>query len=157
MMELSFTKFIALIQSYEIDTEFRVSYENTLKNTIGVKWKTGGKSGGNCWNAGEDNRHYSIEGEREPNLESVDLIIEKICPEINFLIYKRLYRELLIYNEDNENEYYGNYTNYAYKYIDLEKLYNWLGENALIKIVAKPLDVKADKNIIRKNRQKKEK
>lgn len=95
---------------------------------IGVEWSNGGLTGGSCWDTGEDDNHYSMSGDEEPELVDLDVILEHFNPGITFLQYKRLCQELIERGESRENEYYGNYTDYAHKFIRLRRLYKYLNE-----------------------------
>lgn len=83
----------------------------SLEDQIIVKWTTGGVSGGNCW-SGSDNL-YSTAGEPEPEFRDLDVILEKVCPKITYLEYKKLVYDLATFTSWNENEYYGNSTSYG--------------------------------------------
>jgi hypothetical protein len=104
--------------------------EINLDDCIMMKWSTGGVSGGNCW-SGSDNL-YSTEGEPEPEFRDLDVILEKVCPKITYLEYKRLVNGLIDYNSWTENEYYGNSTSYGCKKIALRKLWEKLQGMGLV-------------------------
>jgi len=55
-------------------------------------WSTGGVSGGNCWNDGD---YYPNYGEPEPEFEDFNKIVEELFPNITYLQYKKLARELI--------------------------------------------------------------
>lgn len=77
------------------------------------RYKTGGVSGGSCW-GGENYRYY----EDAPNdrMRVLDIILKKIFPNITFLQFREI--EKLIHADDNfEDEYYGNSTDYKVEYI----------------------------------------
>ena len=111
-------------------------YENTSKvkidenNYLYESWMSGGVTGGSCWDNG-DATYHSMPGEKEPEFQSLDLILESICPEITFLKYKNLCK-CVEYGKYSRNEYYGNSTEYGIKYIKLIDLYNALKEHSII-------------------------
>lgn len=54
-----------------------------------------------------------------------DRLLEEIAPNISFLKYKNLINSIhWSTTEYCDNEYYGNYTEYGYKYITCDQLYN---------------------------------
>lgn len=89
---------------------------------IRERWVVGGTGGGNCW---EDGGHYSISSEPEPELEEMDMIIERVCPDITFLRYKKVLRGVKI-REESFHEYYGNHTEYREKFISVDDLWTLL-------------------------------
>lgn len=99
-----------------------------IEPMIGIQWSTGGVSGGSCWDTGDDDPHYHTSGEPEEELTQLDTILEHFSPNISFLQYKKLCQELIERGEHRENEYYGNYTDYAHKFIRLRRLYSYLNE-----------------------------
>lgn len=96
--------------------------------TLQLKWLIGGASGGSCWG----DEPSPTNGEPEPEFEELDKVLEALAPNISFLKYRKLGRELFVLNEHTETEYYGNYYEYATKSVSLEKLYNFLLEENLI-------------------------
>lgn len=89
-------------------------------------WATGGQTGGSCWDT-DGHPHYAIEGDREPDTAALDTFLSKVSPDLTFLEYRRLSREnVIIYSTKTENDYYGNYTTYGVRTVDLYALYNAL-------------------------------
>lgn len=88
-----------------------------------VRWVTGGATGGNCWGASADQR---VHAEPEEELDSLDKILEDVCPTISFMAYRKLMREVLETGTETQSEYYGNYYNYAYKRVYHRALYDAL-------------------------------
>lgn len=84
----------------------------------------GGASGGSCW--GGTASHYSTGREAsEAEVLEFDRLLEEIAPNISFLKYKNLINSIhWSTTEYCDNEYYGNYTEYGYKYITCDQLYN---------------------------------
>ena len=95
-------------------------------------WRTGGMGGGSCWDDGEHDNHYALEGEAEPALADLDALLLKVCPNLSFLVYKNLENTLLERSTSSESEYYGNHTTYGHKFIMLKKLYDYLKSNKQI-------------------------
>lgn len=94
------------------------------------EWRTGGVSGGSCWDEGES-RHYPVSGEPEPDFTDLDAVLEALCPNIPYLQYKKLL-PLIKSDERTEYEYYGNSTTYGFKVLKLSDLYNELVKLKLI-------------------------
>jgi hypothetical protein len=111
--------------AYVTDDTYQYSFKG---DAIFEQWTTGGMGGGSCW---EDGGHYAVEGEPEPEFESLDKIIVSICPNITFIQYKKLCREVIKRDEYTNNEYYGNYSRESIKYVLIEQLYNALKEQNL--------------------------
>ena len=85
------------------------------------RYETGGMSGGNCWREGEA-RPFSCEPPKE-QMKVLDIILEKLCPKLTYLQYKKL-QELVHDSEKTEWEYYGNCKDWKIQYIlvsDFEK------------------------------------
>jgi hypothetical protein len=98
------------------------------QKSISIEWCSGGMEGGSCW-GGESNR--SVQSDPEPEFEELDEILAKVWPEINFLKYKKLVRDLVRNDSRTSNDYYGNYTTYASKTIYLFNLFKSLKEMGL--------------------------
>lgn len=96
-----------------------------------VSWSPGGVSGGNCWDSTEPTAYSNHEKPKE--LQILDSILEKICPNISFLQYKSLTNQLIKFEEWTEPEYYGNSTDYCSLMVDVKELYNYLVEHNIIK------------------------
>lgn len=130
--KISLDDFVDLVASlnlslYEEDSEttwsknFRWRKDCPMKDCwILKRWNIGGQSGGSCW--GTD--HHATSGEPEPDFVELDTILVEVCPEISYLEYKKLMRELkLVEASDRDNDYYGNYDDYAIKAIQIVDLY----------------------------------
>lgn len=97
------------------------------------QWITGGIGGGSCWDTGEGpDPHYSKDAEPEPEFVQLDKLLEIVWPAITHLQYKNLVRELITIKESSDNDYYGNYTNWSEKKIDIAALYRYLKERNVI-------------------------
>ena len=92
----------------------------TIKElVIYSKYKTGGYSGGNCLNNASPK--YQKQDEPENKFIVLDLVLAELTPNISYLQY-RLISKLIHTNEESENEYYGNCTDYKIEYIVLSEL-----------------------------------
>ncbi len=90
-------------------------------------WSLGGT--GHNWN-GES---YKIDPEPQPiNFKEFDDLLFKLCPDISFLLYKKLYNETVDIYEYNNNDYYSDTMSAKYR-CNLEKLYELLEKYNLIK------------------------
>lgn len=93
-----------------------------------VEWITGGITGGSCWGEGG---HYSIVADDEPNDETLDAILETVCPNLTFRQYRKLVRaEPYTTETGRHSEYYGNHTDRKSRTLDLYRLYDILKEIA---------------------------
>lgn len=101
------------------------------KNVIELQWVVGGMTGGNCWG---DDANESVSPEPAKSIDSVmDLIFEELCPDIKFMTYRRIMRELECEpTKSTSSEYYGNYTDYHKITVDLQRLYDLMIENRLL-------------------------
>lgn len=90
-------------------------------------WSLGGTYG-DCWS---DNL-YSISPEEPVPFREFDNLLEKICPNISFLQYKKLERECVSIKQYGESDYYGGYEVRADYVCDLKKLYDLLNEMGCI-------------------------
>lgn len=86
-------------------------------------------SGGNCW--GND-ANYPVDSEPEPAFELFDNILEKVCPNVTFLQYKKICNKVIKYDTRIQNEYYGNYYHYSIKKANYHELYHCLKEMKVI-------------------------
>ena len=64
--------------------------------------------------------------------EEFDNIMEDICPDINFMKYKKLYNKCVDSDTYSENDYYGGSTETAYLQCDMQLLFKELLEMELI-------------------------
>lgn len=96
----------------------------TLEDYLYIEWMSGGVTGGDCWGGTADSY---VTGEPEPEFTEFDGIIELVAPDITFLKYKQLIKKNIIKQDSySVDEYYGNSTNYSYKYIKLSDYYEAL-------------------------------
>jgi len=91
-------------------------------------WSLGGTSGG------YDGSIHQISPQPQPaSFAEFDDLLLKICPDMSFLRYKKLYNDCVETETKDDSDYYGGRTTDAYYVCDLEKLYNLLIEMDLIK------------------------
>jgi hypothetical protein len=92
-----------------------------------AKWTTGGMYGRSCW-GGELDR--SEPAEPEPEDETIVEILEDVAPNLTFVQGRRLLLTDGLYKRDTDHcrDYYGNYTDYATRTLDLQVLYDALRE-----------------------------
>lgn len=99
---------------------------------IEKKWRTGGVGGGSCWDEGdeENDPHYELSEEDEPEDNTIEIILKNMVPEIPLDSFLRKNELWTFWDEssDSEWEYYGNYTDYAIKTLKLKVLFERLKE-----------------------------
>lgn len=95
---------------------------------IEEQWTTGGLTGGSCWG---DEANRPVSSEPEPELNALDRILEKICPNITLIQYKKLVHSVVSYRSGTNHEYYGNYYEYSSKRVYLENLERYVIQEGL--------------------------
>ena len=95
-------------------------------------WRIGGEQGGSCWDDGTEDHHCPITASPEPPMSDLDELLLKVAPNISFLVYRNLENKLLQRDERRESEYYGNWTEYGIKRINIKKLYDYLVEHGVL-------------------------
>ena len=88
-------------------------------------------SGGGDW-ASWDDSSGTISPENPKDFDKLDEFLEKICPNLTFLQYKKIKRTCVDIEETNEYDYYGGCEKHFRWRCDLEKLYEILKEMNLI-------------------------
>ena len=111
---------------YRKQEKQKPSYEDRFLNS----WISGGTSGGSCWDTSES-VYYEKVSDPEKELEGLNLFLETHFPSITFLQYKRFAKYIQTCSR-TENEYYGNSTNYAGKYIWFEDVFKVLEELGMV-------------------------
>jgi len=97
---------------------------NKLDVYLERTWRIGGMEGGDCWG---NNADQPVSAEPEPEDDSLDQILEIVHPDCTFMEYRKLQREgLYSYSTDSCWEYYGNYTEYQKRQLNLSALYEGL-------------------------------
>jgi len=90
----------------------------------------GGASGGNCY-GDEAHSYHLTNGNSSPFI--FDDLLTYIAPQLTFVQYRDMMNNLkMIDGTDSKYEYYGNHTEYHYKYILLENLCSFMEENGLL-------------------------
>lgn len=82
----------------------------------------GGAHGGSCW-GGEAERYTT--SDPPDGYGFIDTIIENLFPETTYKTYRKIVAALETF-EYNDYAYYGNYTTYRIRWIELKKLYELL-------------------------------
>lgn len=103
--------------------------EITQKSRLeGQRTHVGGTSGGSCWDTGDNDNHYGYTvSHGDIEIECLEAILADICPQITFLQYKRLTREMdAEFLETSENEYYENSSDYQQRVVKMGDLYDAL-------------------------------
>jgi len=95
-----------------------------------IEWSVGGQSGGSCWDEG-DSTYHGTSGEAEPEFEDLDSILLAVAPQLSFLHYKKLMQKIET-DDYRQNDYYGNYTDYATKTITVDDIWVFLIEYDMI-------------------------
>lgn len=98
------------------------------RTALTVEWQTGGMSGGNCW-GGEPN--WPLDSDPEPGFNELDEILMKICPDIGLLQYRKI-EQLIQRTSRHEPDYYGNFTTFGVKSIEIDALWECLIELGLV-------------------------
>lgn len=99
-----------------------------VKNDLGDtdKLESSSWSLGGTWN-GYDGAHGTVSPDTPPaSFDEFDKLLEKICPQITFLQYKRVYKDSVTVEEYSTSDYYGGTTHHAKFVCDLKKLYEAL-------------------------------
>lgn len=87
------------------------------------RWSTGGVSGGSYLDDSEPTAYHSED--TEPHNTILDEILEHYVPNISYLTFRKL-NALFSQDSYENNEYYGNRTDYAVRYIKMTDLYEFL-------------------------------
>ncbi|HVO72514.1 MAG TPA: hypothetical protein VMT35_00710 [Ignavibacteriaceae bacterium] len=103
------------------DREF-ISFEDLTSGKISIKWIVGGRAGGNCWG---DEANINVKAEEEPDFIQFEEIIRDFDKNIRFSKFKEVQKQLIHEKGNTVNEYYGNYTEYAEKYVLFRDLYEF--------------------------------
>lgn len=95
---------------------------------ISVEWVSGGVTGNSCWGHDPSPRM----GDSPKELESLNQILELLCPGISYLQFKKIDRRVVMSEKGDGGDYYGNYTEYRVKTLKLKDLYEELSSMGLI-------------------------
>lgn len=106
-----------------------IAWKNDKGEICSSSWCLGG-DWVDCWGS-----RGGVSAESTPaTFREFDEIIEKVCPEISFMKYKKLWNSLVSTEEFGKSDFYGGHTNNAYFCFKVEKLYNALVEEGLYEI-----------------------
>lgn len=92
-------------------------------------WTTGGRCGGNCWDAAADQEIYP---DPEPDMNLLDNLLEEVCPNLGVKQYRMLLSQVVQITDRSDYEYYGNYTDYGIKTIMFRDVYDSLVDMGVI-------------------------
>lgn len=119
------------MSDYVYKGAFDRAIERQFPKYVGKKilwraWCTGGASGGNCWN---DNppQHFSRD-DPVPDFDELDEYLTANCPNITFLQFRKLEKELVHDMTYQEHEYYGNYSDYMCEFVVVEELEKFISD-----------------------------
>lgn len=90
-------------------------------------WRTGGEI------CSYDGWSSEVEPEKAPQcFAEFDDLLEKLCPNISFLTYKKIYNECVTIQDDYEQDYYGGTQYYSVYCCNLDRLYEMLKERGYL-------------------------
>jgi len=92
-----------------------------------MSWSLGG-TWADCWG----NVSTASPSSQPVSFVEFDELLEKICPDITFLKYKRIYNELVDIDDNVESDYYGGSITYAKYRCNSGALYRLLDELGLL-------------------------
>lgn len=102
--------------------------ENIVNDETGFlrssTWSLGGKCGD----------EYTFPDKQPINFDEFDQLLEKICPDISLLKYKKLYRESVVIKVETRHDYYETEYSYAFYECNLSKFYSMLQELELLEV-----------------------
>lgn len=100
---------------------------NTKGEVKGDSWCTGG-SWANCW--GDSG---TVGGDKAPEgMDVLDNLLEKVCPSISFLQYKKIMNHCVYVDDYSDGDYYGGTTYHNQYVLMMSKLYDYLVDAELI-------------------------
>jgi hypothetical protein len=101
-------------------------YDNGL--TFSTTWNMGGTTG-NCWDDFKSVREPDME---EDDPKEFDLILEGMYPQISFMQYKGIVRDVMVRGQTYHGDYYGGSTTEGHKGFKIKKLYDVLVDKGII-------------------------
>jgi hypothetical protein len=114
-----------IIQLYSPEVKYfkdKVDRESLSSMTLCSNSWSGGGSSGNCYNDSID----VYLADPQPEFLEFDLLLEKICPTITFLQYKRIAKKCCSVKTKSESDYYGGDWSNKHHRCDLNLLYQEL-------------------------------
>lgn len=113
----------------------------SYKRLTSASWSLGGTYG-SCW----DDHLSPIAPDETPEFTEFDELVEKICPNITFMQYKKLYKNCVTTEKESVSDYYGG-TEYRANYVcNLEQLYYDLEEMGLVDVEKMVEEEKSNNN-----------
>ena len=103
------------------------TYRGTQDYTFSSTWSLGGTRG--CYDGSK--REVSAELEPEDPKE-LDLILENLCPELTFMQYKGIVRDVMKRGEFDDRDWYGGSVTEGYKGFNIKDLYEALNKRGLL-------------------------
>lgn len=104
----------------------KTTYEKLFAGTPNVlkseRWSLGGTWGNYRGDTG------TIEPSDPKEFTEFDELLERICPDITFLQYKKLQKACVVYKTDYERDYYGGREEFGWWECDIKTLYDKLIE-----------------------------
>lgn len=92
----------------------------------------GGSEGGSCWNDAPSVGYRTGADINDATYDDLDNILEKFAPQVTFLQYKKLVKELSSPTDTRAggySDFYGNGTDMETQYIFLDDLAKYINEN----------------------------
>lgn len=124
--------FLRISENYDFEIKENIrdldkkGIEYKIVDAVGVIITFGGKTGGNCYNAGEENAYteYST-GDKFEHIED----LENICDilDISYRDYKKVKEKIRSENKST-SDYYGNCENRKLYYVILDEIYDILSD-----------------------------
>jgi len=97
------------------------------EHVIYMRWLSSGMSGGNYH--GDSASYFE---KNKPEFEVLELVLLVLKPDLSFLQFRKLKRDikdLIKTNSDTEREYYGNCSDFEIRYIPVSDLINYIEHN----------------------------
>jgi hypothetical protein len=120
---MTFKEFLEKIEQAGIICK---DWNDNYPELITKDWTTGGRTGGGWDRDNDEDTYHPRKSEPEPEMGELDKILELFYPNINFLQYKVLVKELITVSEEYSSDYYGNDEYYSRKKLSLKGLYEYL-------------------------------
>lgn len=104
----------------KISKKYNPSYDHKRTFISSESWNGGGESWG--W---DDSPSTYSDPDPQKEFVKLDELLAEICPNISFLIYKKLFRECAEIKDTGKSDYYSNIHSFRWE-CDLYKLYSFL-------------------------------
>lgn len=103
----------------EIVAMMRLNDEELPKLLKSERWRSGGMTGGSCW---DDSEPVPVSSEKPIDFEELDELLLRVVPDLLYSDYKAMVAWYVYTRTETISEYYGNYTEYSWYEIDTEQL-----------------------------------